>query len=120
MNIIKKNELTQKRRWRIRKKVVGTTERPRLCVKFTNLHIYAQAVDDSAGRTLAAVSSTEKTVRDLKLKSNIAGAEAFGKLVGEKIKAAGINTVVFDRAGRRYHGTVKAFADAVRAAGIQF
>ena len=117
---LKKNILTQKRRWRIRKKVIGTAGRPRLVVKFTHLHIYAQVIDDEAGRTLAAWSTTEKTVREQKIKSYAAGADAFGKAFGDKAKAAGISAVVFDRAGRRYHGVVKAFADAVRAAGIQF
>lgn len=120
MKTLKKLDLAQKRRWRIRKKVNGTAERPRLSVKFTHLHIYAQAIDDTARRTLVAGATTEKTLREQKIKPNAAGAQVFGKLVGDKIKAAGINTIVFDRGGRRYHGTVKAFADAVRAAGVQF
>ncbi|MDR2862941.1 MAG: 50S ribosomal protein L18 [Puniceicoccales bacterium] len=118
--ILKKQELAQKRHWRLRKKVTGTVERPRLNVKFTNLHIYAQAIDDTVGRTLVASATTEKVIRDLKLKANTTGAQSFGKIVGEKIKAAGINSIVFDRGDRQYHGTVKAFADAVREAGVQF
>jgi large subunit ribosomal protein L18 len=117
---LKKLELAQKRRWRIRKKVKGTAERPRLSVKFTNLHIYAQAIDDVAGKTLAAAATTQKDLRSQKTRPNKAGAEAFGKVIGEKIKAAGIGAIVFDRGGRQYHGTVKTFADAVRAAGVQF
>jgi large subunit ribosomal protein L18 len=115
-----KLELAQKRRWRVRKKVNGTAARPRLSVKFTNLHIHAQAIDDEAGRTLVAGSTTQKEFRDQKVKPNKAGAEILGKQVGEKIKAAGIQAVVFDRNGRSYHGTVQVFADAVRAAGVQF
>ncbi|MDR2845026.1 MAG: 50S ribosomal protein L18, partial [Puniceicoccales bacterium] len=95
--ILKKIELAQKRRWRVRKKVDGTAARPRLSVKFSNLHIYAQAIDDTAGRTLVAGATTEKALRDLNLKANATSAQTFGKLVGEKIKAAGINTIVFDR-----------------------
>ncbi|MDR2512340.1 MAG: 50S ribosomal protein L18 [Puniceicoccales bacterium] len=117
---LKKIDLAQKRRWRIRKKVIGTAKRPRLAVKFTHLHIYAQAIDDAAGRTLIAGATTQKELREQKIRPNKIGADSFGKIVGEKIKAAGINAVVFDRAGRQYHGTVKAFADAVRAAGVQF
>lgn len=116
----KKLKLAQKRHWRIRKKINGTAERPRLSVKFTHLHIYAQAIDDATGRTLVAGATTQKVFRDLKLRPNTAGAGTFGKQVGEKIKAAGISAIVFDRGSRRYHGTVKAFADAVRAEGIQF
>ncbi|MDR1497403.1 MAG: 50S ribosomal protein L18 [Puniceicoccales bacterium] len=115
-----KLELAQKRRWRIRKKITGTAARPRLSVKFTNLHIHAQAIDDEAGRTLVAGSTTQSDLRTQKVRPNKAGAELFGKQVGEKIKAAGIQSVVFDRNGRSYHGTVQVFADAVRSAGIQF
>ncbi|MDR3229718.1 MAG: 50S ribosomal protein L18 [Puniceicoccales bacterium] len=117
---LKKFELAQKRHWRIRKKVTGTAERPRLSVKFSNLHIYAQAIDDTVGKTLIAGATTQKDLRDQKIRPNNDGAKLFGKTVGEKIKAAGINSVVFDRGGRRYHGTVKTFADAVREAGVQF
>ncbi|MDR0534911.1 MAG: 50S ribosomal protein L18 [Puniceicoccales bacterium] len=117
---LKKLDLARKRHWRLRKKVAGTAERPRLSVKFTQLHIYAQAIDDDEGRTLVAGATTQKDLRDRKFRPNKTGAEAFGKLVGEKIKSAGIGAVVFDRGSRQYHGTVKAFADAVRAAGVQF
>lgn len=118
--IEKKNKLLQRRRWRIRKAVVGSAERPRLVVKFTNLHIHAQIIDDSVGRTLLGASTTQKVMREKKLLPNVAGATEFGKIFGEAAKTAGLSTVVFDRAGRRYHGTVKAFAEAVREAGLQF
>lgn len=118
--IEKKNKLLQRRRWRIRKTVVGSPERPRLVVKFTNLHIHVQIIDDDAGRTLLAASTTQKAMREKKLLPNVAGATEFGKIFGEAAKSAGFSTVVFDRAGRRYHGTVKAFAEAVREAGLQF
>jgi large subunit ribosomal protein L18 len=120
MNLERKKMLRQKRIWRIRKKVTGTTARPRLCVTFSNQHVYAQAIDDEQGRTLVAVSSLSKEVREEKLGANRAGAASLGKLIGEKAKAAGIEAVVFDRHGRRYHGRVKEFADAARAAGLKF
>lgn len=116
----KKQTLLAKRRLRIRKLVVGTAERPRLSVKFTNLHIYAQAIDDTTGRTLAAAATTQKEVKEKAVRPNVAGATAFGKLFAERAKAAGINAVVFDRGGRRFHGTVKAFAEAARQSGLSF
>ncbi len=120
MKLQKKNLIAQKRRWRIRKTVTGTAERPRLTVCFTHQHIYAQCIDDRAGRTLVSLSTLGKDVRDQKIKPNVQGATTFGKLLGAKAKAAGLGPVVFDRAGRRYHGCVKAFADAAREAGLQF
>lgn len=110
----------QKRRWRIRKRVVGTSLRPRLTVTFTNQHIHAQLINDEEQKTLVAASTLGKDVRDQKLKPNVTGAETLGKMLGEKAKAAGVEQVVFDRAGRRYHGCVKAFADAAREAGLNF
>jgi large subunit ribosomal protein L18 len=112
--------LRQKRIWRIRKKVSGTAERPRLCLSFTNKHIYAQAIDDVAGKTLLAVSSLSKDMKDDKLTANRESATKLGKSFAEKAKAADITTVVFDRHGRPYHGRVKDFAEAVREGGIEF
>ncbi len=120
MKLEKKKELLQKRRWRIRKKVVGSAERPRLTVHFSNKHIYAQCIDDASGKTLVYLSTNGKDLIDQKLRPNIAGATKLGKVVGEKAKGAGIETVVFDRGGRLYHGCVKAFADAAREAGLKF
>lgn len=120
MNLIKKNILRQKRVWRIRKKVQGTAERPRVCVHFSNKHIYAQAIDDVAGKTLVSLSTLSKELREENLSANIAGATRLGELFGAKAKEAGIASVVFDRNGRRYHGTVKAFAEATRKAELQF
>lgn len=120
MQLRRKKMLLQKRRWRIRKKVAGTAERPRLVVTFSNQHIYAQCIDDKAGRTLVYLSSLSKDLRDEKLKANREGAVKLGKLLGERAKEAGIQSVVFDRAGRLYHGCVKDFAEAVREAGLQF
>lgn len=112
--------LRQKRRWRLRKKVIGSAERPRLVVTFSNQNIYAQCIDDAAGKTLASVSTNAKDLREQNLKANVDSATKLGKLIAERAKGANIEQVVFDRAGRRYHGTVKAFAEAAREAGLQF
>lgn len=117
MKLQKKQSLAQKRRYRIRKKVQGSAERPRLAVHFSNKHIYAQCIDDVKGHTMAYVSSVGG--KD-PLKANSEGAVALGKSIAEKAKAAGIESVVFDRAGRRYHGCVKSFAEAAREGGLQF
>jgi large subunit ribosomal protein L18 len=120
MNTIRKADLLQKRRWRIRKKVFGTSARPRLAVKFSAKHIYAQAVNDDTGTTLAFLSSLDADLRAKKLAANLAGAAALGEAFAAKAKAAGIESVVFDRSGARYHGKVKAFAEAARAGGLAF
>lgn len=120
MKLAKKQLLAQKRHWRLRRKISGTAERPRLSVAFTHKHIYAQAINDVAGLTIASISSLDKDLRDQKLKANVAGASALGKAFAAKAVAAGITQVVFDRGSRRYHGSVKAFADAAREGGLQF
>ena len=102
---------------RIRKRVEGTPQRPRLAVFRSIKHIYAQVIDDLAGVTLVAASSAEKGALD---GGNLAGAQAIGKLVAERAKEKGIEKVVFDRGGFLYHGRVKALADAARAAGLEF
>ncbi len=111
----------ERRQRRVRGKVSGTAERPRLRVTRTNTHIYAQVIDDVAGTTVAAASSVDAEVRgDLKNGSNIDAARAVGELVGKRAVAAGIKEVVFDRGGRIYHGRVKALADGARSAGLEF
>lgn len=106
---------------RVRTRVVGTPERPRLCVYRSLGHIYAQIIDDRSGRTLVSASSVDKeTKKNLKGGGNIASAKAIGKNVAERAKAAGVVKVVFDRGGYKYHGRVKALADAAREAGLQF
>jgi large subunit ribosomal protein L18 len=102
---------------RIRKKVQGTQERPRLAVYRSTNHIYAQVIDDESGKTLAAASTTEK---DMGLKSggNIEAAQKVGKAIAERAISAGVNQVVFDRGGYVYHGRVKALIDATREAGL--
>ncbi|HVU17697.1 MAG TPA: 50S ribosomal protein L18 [Candidatus Didemnitutus sp.] len=120
MNTIQKAQLLQKRKWRIRKNVAGTAARPRLSVKFSGKHIYAQAVDDDAGRTLVFLSTLDGEVRKNKAASNLAGAKTLGAAFAAKAKAAGVESVVFDRNGRLYHGRVKTFADAAREGGLKF
>lgn len=105
------------RRLRIRRKVHGTSERPRLSVCRTLAHIYAQVVDDDAGRTLAFASSREKNVP---AGTKTERAAWVGRAVAERAKAAGIEKVVFDRGGRKYHGRVRALAEAAREAGLSF
>jgi large subunit ribosomal protein L18 len=103
---------------RIRRKVAGSTERPRLAVFRSVKHIYAQVIDDSVGHTLAAASSSEKS--GIKSGGNVAGAKAVGKLLAERAKEKGVKSVVFDRGGYLYHGRVKALADAAREGGLVF
>jgi large subunit ribosomal protein L18 len=110
-----------RRHRRVRGKVTGTAERPRLSVHRTNAHIYAQVIDDRAGRTLAAASTLDPELKgSLKSGSNIDAAKAVGELVGSRAVAAGLTEVVFDRGGRLYHGRVKALADGARSAGLKF
>jgi large subunit ribosomal protein L18 len=111
-----------RRKKRVRKKVFGSAERPRLSVYRSHCHIYGQVIDDMAGRTLAAASSLSKELRRQLKKGggDRAAAGLVGKLLGEKAKAADIKKVVFDRNGFRYHGRVKEFAEAARKAGLEF
>jgi large subunit ribosomal protein L18 len=106
---------------RVRTRVMGTTERPRLCVYRSLGHIYAQVIDDRTGQTLASASSVDKeTKKNLKGGGNIAAAKVIGKAIADRAKAVGVTKVVFDRGGYKYHGRVKALADAAREAGLQF
>ncbi|MEN9282614.1 MAG: 50S ribosomal protein L18 [Verrucomicrobiota bacterium] len=102
---------------RIRKKLSGSAERPRLAVHFSNRNICVQVIDDTKGVTLASVNTTEE---NLPSKASVETATAAGKLIAERAKAASISAVVFDRGGHIYHGKVKALADAAREAGLQF
>ena len=120
MNTIRKAQLRQKRRWRIRKKVKGTSARPRLCVTFTSRHIYAQAINDDTGATQVFLGTLDPELRQQALAANLAGAKALGVAFATKARAAGLASVVFDRAGALYHGKVKTFADAAREGGLQF
>lgn len=119
MSQINRKESRRRVHFRIRKKVSGTAARPRLAVHFSNQHVYAQVIDDETGRTLAAASTTEKSVETGNA-ANKAAAEKIGALVAERAIKASIQSVVFDRGGFIYHGKVKALADAARQAGLQF
>jgi large subunit ribosomal protein L18 len=109
----------QRRHRRVRKKVRGTAERPRLAVFRSNKNIYAQVIDDVSGRTLAAAGTAEPSLKDAS-GGNLSAATKVGELVAERAKAAGISKVVFDRGGFRYHGRVAALADAAREGGLEF
>ena len=104
---------------RIRKKISGTTEHPRMSVFRSNKQFYAQIIDDETGKTLMAVGSQDKLIAGKKV-TKVEQAQLVGKLAAEKAKEAGINNVVFDRNGYLYHGRVKAFADAAREGGLKF
>ncbi|MGE0726141.1 MAG: 50S ribosomal protein L18 [Alphaproteobacteria bacterium] len=115
----RKQTRRHRRRIGIRKRVVGMPQRPRLCVYKSLAHIYAQVIDDMSGKTLAAASTREKGL-GLDKTGNSAAAAAVGTKLAEKAKAAGIKQVVFDRGGFKFHGRVKALADAARKAGLEF
>jgi large subunit ribosomal protein L18 len=136
MRTEQKQKLAQLRHWRVRRKISGTRERPRMSVRFTNENIYVQFIDDNAGTTLAAASTTSKSAPDRdKLAANVASAKIIGKLAAEVALAKGIKIVVFDRGGARYHwskckgkdgkpvtvlGKLAALAGAAREAGLKF
>ncbi len=113
-----KNKIRVRIHKRIRRKLSGTAERPRLAVFRSVKHIYAQVIDDTKGQTIAAASTNEKSATADG--GNVAGATAIGKLVAERAKEKGIESVVFDRGGYLYHGRVKALAEAAREAGLKF
>lgn len=118
--MIKQNRLAR-RKTRVRKKVEGTPERPRLAVSRSSRNIYAQIIDDYAGKTLCAAGTQMKDLREsVGYGGNAKAAAEIGKALGEKAKALGIEEVAFDRRGLRYHGRVKALADAAREAGLKF
>jgi len=136
MRTEQKQKLAQLRHWRVRRKIRGTPERPRMSVRFTNENIYVQFIDDNAGATLAAASTNAKSAPDRdKLAANVASAKIMGKLAAEAAIAKGIKAVVFDRGGARYHwskskgkdgkpvtvfGKLAALAGAAREAGLKF
>jgi large subunit ribosomal protein L18 len=115
-----KNATRQRIHDRIRKKLLGTSERPRLNVYRSLNHIYVQLVDDLKGQTLVAASTAEGKKEERHSGGNVAAAKAVGKTIAERAKAQGIDKVVFDRGGYLYHGRIKALADAAREGGLQF
>ena len=117
MTVTTKPQQRLRRRRRVRAKVGGTADRPRISVFRSNRGIFAQLVDDDAGRTLASVSWTEAELRSLK---RMEQAKRAGALLAERAKAAGVERAVFDRGGYRYHGRIKALADGAREGGLEF
>jgi large subunit ribosomal protein L18 len=117
---IDRKKSNDRRRARIRKRVSGTANRPRLSVRFSSKHIYAQCIDDERGATLVFLSTLASDVRSKKMIANVAGATSFGKIFAERALTSGIRRVIFDRGGRKYHGCVKFFADAAREVGLSF
>lgn len=110
----------EKRHARVRARVHGTSQRPRLCVFRSIKHIYAQAIDDGTGSTVAFASSMELVKKGNKATGNVGTAKAIGTLIAERLKEKGFESVVFDRGGYLYHGRVRAVADAARAVGLKF
>lgn len=120
MQTKKKLRLQQLRHWRVRKKVTGTSERPRMSVCFTGAHIYVQFIDDTSGKTLASASTRNKALKGQKFGANAASAKIIGETAAKTAVGLGIKAVVFDRGSARYHGKVKALAEAARESGLQF
>ena len=120
MAALSRNRQRIKRHARVRRKVIGTAERPRLQIHRTLHHIYAAVIDDTRGHTLVAASTRGKDLAALDSRTNLAAARKVGEEIGKKAKAAGINAVVFDTSGLKYHGRVAALADAAREAGLEF
>ncbi|MES2995769.1 MAG: 50S ribosomal protein L18 [Verrucomicrobiota bacterium] len=118
MSIINRKSSRQRIHKRIRRKVAGTAERPRLAVHYSNQHVYAQIIDDAAGRTLVSASTMDKSFENAA--SNCDSAAKVGALIAERAKGSAIGAVVFDRGGHLYHGKIKALADAARGAGLKF
>ena len=116
---ISRKEVREKKHRRLRNKINGTAEIPRLCVFRSNKHIYAQVIDDVKGNTLVAASTLDKDI-DIEKTNDVAAAKAVGQNIGKKCIEKGINAVVFDRGGYVYHGKVKALADGAREAGVKF
>jgi large subunit ribosomal protein L18 len=110
----------QRRHFRVRKKVTGTTDRPRLVVSRSARHLFVQIVDDSIGQTIVSASTMEDALRKDSSSDKSAKARIVGKELADRAKAKGITSVVFDRGGNKYHGRVAALADAARAAGLEF
>jgi large subunit ribosomal protein L18 len=124
MKISTKKDRRERIRLRQRKRIHGTAARPRLAVNRSVAHIYVQVIDDMAGRTLVSASSTEPSLKSTfsgKVRGgNLAGAEALGQVIADRLKAKGITHVVFDRGGNLYHGRIRAVAEAARKAGLEF
>ena len=118
---ISRNSLRVRRHARVRRRIIGDGARPRLSVFRSLHHIYVQLIDDATGNTLAAASTREKDIaKDVESRKSISAAEKVGTAIAKRAKAQGITAVVFDRGGYKYHGRIKALADAARGAGLEF
>ena len=118
---VSRAQMRQKKHRRLRNHIVGTAQRPRLCVFRSNNHMYAQIIDDTIGNTLVSASTLQKDVKaELENTDDVKAAAYLGTVIGKKAVAAGIESVVFDRGGYIYHGKIKALADAAREAGLEF
>ena len=115
-----RDESRQIRHQRIRRVVIGSPERPRICVFRSNKHLYAQLIDDETGKCLGSVSTLSKEVREKNLKGGVEQAKAVGTALAGKAKSLKVEKAVFDRGGYRYHGVVKALAEAIREGGVAF
>ena len=115
-----RKEIRHRIHTRIRKRVSGTAERPRLAVHFSGKHVYAQVIDDDAGKTLVSAATTEEKIGGKKAGANRTSAEKVGKAIAERLLSKKVDNVVFDRGGFLYHGKVKALADAAREGGLKF
>jgi large subunit ribosomal protein L18 len=120
MSVLSKQAGRKRRHLRVRKKVFGTAECPRLCVFRSSRHIYGQLVDDEAGKTLISASTNEPQMKGKSFPSKTEAAKEVGRLLAERAKNAGVEKAVFDRAGYLYHGRVKALAEGAREGGLQF
>ena len=120
MSKITKKEALKMRHARLRRKLAGTAEVPRLSVCRTGAHIYVQVINDDNGTTLASASTVEKAMREQKLSANVKSAQIIGRTIAERCKALNIESVVYDRGGFPYHGCIKALADAAREGGLKF
>ena len=120
INVKKKKKAYEKRKFRVRKKIKGNAEKPRLTVYRSNRHIYAQIIDDSVGTTMSAASTLNKELKDFKAKGKIDIAKQVGLLIAKNAMSKGIVKVVFDRGGFLYHGRIKAVADGAREGGLKF
>ena len=119
MSVKTKEGIRTRIRARIRRRLAGTPQRPRLAVFRSQAHIYAQVIDDEAGKTLCSASTVDKDFKEKK-GANVAAAKAVGQLIASRAKEKGVEAVVFDRGGFQYHGRIKALADAARESGLKF
>ncbi|MDH3627122.1 MAG: 50S ribosomal protein L18 [Acidobacteriota bacterium] len=115
-----RKDVRRRIRHRVRRKIHGTASQPRLAVFRSDRHIYAQAIDDESGRTLASASTQSPELKEIKNGSNCEAAKKVGNLIAKKLKGAGVKAIVFDRGGFLYHGRIKALADAAREEGLKF